>query len=91
MALPKTITKKSLYLAKPKILSFLSIRYHLKSFLSIIDILISDFSFFLLRLPSRYDELKEAISIKEQNLQLDILKEHGVQSADESKNAFDGY
>ena len=30
-------------------------------------------------LPSRYDELKEALSIKEQNLQSDILKEHGVE------------
>lgn len=30
-------------------------------------------------LPSRYEDLKEAISLKEQNLQLDILKEHGFE------------
>lgn len=43
-------------------------------------------------LPSRYDELKEALSIKEQNLQSDILKEHGVEPNDLNwKNAFGVY
>lgn len=43
-------------------------------------------------LPSRYDELKEALSIKEQNLQSDILKEHGVEPNGLNwKNAFDVY
>ena len=43
-------------------------------------------------LPSRYDELKEALSIKEQNLQSDILKEHGVEPNGLNwKNAFGVY
>ena len=43
-------------------------------------------------LPSRYDDLKEALSIKEQNLQSDILKEHGVEPNGLNwKNAFGVY
>ncbi|KUG10600.1 MULTISPECIES: hypothetical protein [Bacteroidota] len=43
-------------------------------------------------LPSRYDELKEALTIKEQNLQSDILKEHGVEpNGLKWKNAFSVY
>ena len=43
-------------------------------------------------LPSRYDELKEALSIKEQNLQSDILKEQGVEPNGLNwKNAFGVY
>ncbi|MGV0926675.1 hypothetical protein ACTS9K_05720 [Empedobacter sp. ULE_I145] len=43
-------------------------------------------------LPSRYDDLKEALSIKEQNLQSDILKEHGVEPNGLNwKNAFFNY